>query len=60
MRGPDVKRLRDRLGLTQSAMGTLLGFGTPQIRVSELERGSAPVSAQVAIILRYLTRYGPL
>ncbi len=56
----DLRSLRVRLGLTQAQFGTLLGFGSPQRRVSEMECGTRGVGRQTEIICRYLARWGPL
>lgn len=44
----DFKELRLELDLTQEVYGHLLGFGSPQQRVSEIENGVERVSRMVA------------
>jgi transcriptional regulator with XRE-family HTH domain len=57
MTGTRLRAIRKKLGLTQSAFGTALGYkSAPQVRVSELERGVVPISRQVEIICGYLER----
>jgi len=44
MSGEEVRALRLRLGKSQYAFGAALGFGHPQIRMSEVEHGKRNLS----------------
>ena len=48
------RELRQSLGLSQIEFGRLLGFGTPQVRVSELENGKNPGSPQLQNFCKFL------
>ena len=56
-----IAALRERLRLKQPEFGLLIGY-SHGARVSELERSDrdAETPTQVAIILEYIDRYGPL
>jgi len=61
MKPEKIKSIRIENKKTQKEFGKLLGFGSAsQIRVSELENGKVPISKQVEIILKYLSKYGAL
>lgn len=49
-------RLRKRLGLSQKQFGEVLNFGSPQPRVSEIERGKRGVSAHVAALCKFIEK----
>ncbi len=56
-----IKSLRKRLALSQQEFGEELGFGEgSRFRVSEIERGDAPISRHVEKLCRYIERYGIL
>jgi len=53
------KQARQSLGLTQSQIAPLLGYGD-KTRISELERGTREPGAAVVLLLRaYLAGYRP-
>lgn len=55
----EIKQARRNLGLTQSQIAPLLGYGA-QTRVSEIETGQQTPSASVVRLLRaYLDGYRP-
>ena len=57
----NYKKLRQLLGLSPSEFGRLLGFGSPQVRVSELENGKKNGSPQLqrfCTFLEYLVENG--
>lgn len=60
MTSKTIVQIRKATGLTQTAFGKQLGFGTPQIRVSELENGRSPISNPVALLATYVLLYGPI
>jgi DNA-binding transcriptional regulator YiaG len=49
-----IRALRQRLGITQTELGAILG--TSQGRVGDWERGDRPLPKQVAAHLRTLAR----
>jgi transcriptional regulator with XRE-family HTH domain len=55
----EFKEARKALGLTQSQMATVLGYGA-QSRISDVERGVQPVTDTVSrLIHAYLNGYRP-
>jgi len=55
----EIKQARQTLGLTQSQLAPLVGYGAPS-RISEIERGIERPSASVMMLLRiYLRGYRP-
>jgi hypothetical protein len=46
--------------MKQSDFGRLFGFSAPQVRVTEIETGKVKVSAQVAMLCRYIQTFGIL
>jgi len=60
--GPDVRRVRLRLGLTQEAMGIALGYGgkNPASAICKLETGDRRLRRPQALLLRaYSAGYRP-
>jgi len=59
MNAEQFKRARIVLGLTQSQMAEVLGYGNKQ-RVSEIERGARePGTSVVLLINAYISGYRP-
>jgi transcriptional regulator with XRE-family HTH domain len=61
--GDDLRKARERLGLTQGEFALQLGFASGaggQVHVSKLENGVHPITRSVAIIVRHLLKHGPL
>jgi len=56
------KSLRNALGIGQQLFGEALGFGVlgSRNRISEIERGDAPISRHVAMLCRYIEKFGLL
>ena len=49
MTAKELKDLRKKLNLTQHDFGLMLGFSQPQIRISELERGTMKISERIKL-----------
>ena len=65
LRADDLRAWRARLGLTQAAAARLLGLavrpdGTTSDAVRHYERGTRAIPAAIALLCRYVERYGPL
>jgi transcriptional regulator with XRE-family HTH domain len=60
MKRNEFKALRENVHLTQQQFGEILGFGKAgaRMRVSEIERGDAPVSRPVEILCQYIEYFG--
>ena len=56
----DIYRIRKELNYTQEQFGKLLGYKSPQVRVSELERGVRCPGPAVRILLKKLERLAQL
>ena len=55
----EFKQARSNLGLNQSQLAALLGYGTYS-RISELENGRTPITGQcVRLVQAYLDGYRP-
>jgi len=52
----DLKKLRQDLGLTQSAMAEILG--TTQSAISMMEAGERPITPRAEIILKIVAEHG--
>lgn len=62
MTGDELKAARKALGMTQAELADALGLtaknGKDTVRAWEADR--RPVSGPVAMLLRYIEKYGPL
>ena len=52
----DFLKLRRKLGYTQRQFGEQLQFGSPQPRVSEIERGVVEISPRIEALCNYILR----
>ena len=55
----NIRVLRLRLGMTQHELGGYLGYGQPQVRVSELERGVRRPNGAAQRLLDMLEQQAP-
>jgi len=59
MTGEELRTIRLHLGLTQDQLGQILGYGQPQRRISELERGARRIVDRVRRLVIYQIHEAP-
>ena len=60
MTGKQIKEIRLKYNLTQSAFGSLLGYadGSAKVRISELENGKVRITATIEALASYIDKFG--